>query len=126
MKKKVFISFDFEKDAFLRNAMVGQAKYDDSPFEIEDWSVNEPWADHEWERKCLEKIKRTDLVIVMVGERTHNRPGVKAEIAMAKKAGVPVVGVRGYQDRDCPRPQGLDGYYKWTWPNIEKLLNGVR
>lgn len=124
--KKVFISFDYDHDQFLRNSLAGQAKLTDSPFEIEDWSVKIPWDEADWEAKCLTKIKRTDLVIVMVGPYTANCIGVKKEIKMAKVAGVPVVGVRGYPDKTCPRPEGLEGYYRWTWPNIKSLVMGNR
>ncbi|MDD3006350.1 MAG: TIR domain-containing protein [Candidatus Pacebacteria bacterium] len=126
IKKKVFISFDFDNDEFLRNSLVGQSKNPDSPFEIEDWSVKEPWDERTWKEKCLTKIKKTDLVIVMVGTKTSQCSGVKAEIEMAKEAGVPVVGVRGYKDKICPSPNGLEGYYSWTWDNIKALVNGDR
>ena len=32
--KRAFISFDYDNDKDLRNALVGQAKYPNSPFEI--------------------------------------------------------------------------------------------
>ncbi len=124
--KKVFISFDYDFDKFLRDSISGQAKLPDSPFEIEDWSVKIPWDEHEWEEKCLAKIKRTDLVIVMVGEYTSNCNGVKKEIKMAKEASVPVVGIRGYKNKTCPRPDGLEGYYAWTWENVKNLVMGRR
>ena len=76
--------------------------------------------------KCLSKIRRCDLVIVMVGEQTYACSGVKAEIQMAKEARVPVVGVQGYSNKNCPRPDGLDGYYNWTWDNIKNLVDGYR
>jgi hypothetical protein len=126
MKKRVFISFDFDHDSFLRDSIVGQSRLPDSPFEIENWSVKEPWEQHEWKERCLAKIKRTELVLVMVGQYTKNASGVKAEIAMAKTAGVPVVGLRGYKDRECPRPEGLEGYYTWTWENVKNIVHGGR
>jgi len=125
-KPKVFISFDFDNDQFLRDSIIGQCKNENSPFDMEDWSVKEPWGQDEWKEKCLTKIKRCDLVIVMVGEKTASCSGVKAEIRMAKEANIPVVGLRGYTDRDCPKPEGLEGYYKWTWPNVKLLVSGKR
>ena len=125
-KKKVFISFDFDNDQFLRDSLVGQCKNNGTPFDMEDWSVKEPWDQSEWKKMCLSKIKRCDLVIVMVGEKTYDCSGVKAEIAMAKEAGVPVVGIQGYAEKNCPQPDGLEGYYKWTWENIQKLVEGYR
>src|SRR3989339_1060852 len=125
-KKKVFISFDFDNDEFLRTSLIGQAKNDGSPFDMEDWSVKEPWNQSEWKEKCLSKIRRCDLMIVMVGEKTSTCSGVKAEIEMAKEAKIPVVGLRGYKDKKCPRPDALEGYYVWTWDNVKSLVNGSR
>ena len=125
-KKKGFISFDFDNDPILSGAIVGQSKLEDSPFEIEDWSVKEPWDEDEWKQKCAGKIKRTDLVVVMVGENTYKCSGVKAEIQMAKDGNVSVVGIEGYKDKNCPRPEGLEGYYQWTWDNIKNLVHGSR
>ena len=121
--KKVFVSFDFDNDQFLRTSLIGQAKNEGTPFEMEDWSVKEPWDQKTWKEECLTKIKRCDLVIVMVGEKTYSCSGVKAEIAMAKEAGVPVYGIEGYKNKNCTRPEGLDGYYDWTWANIKYLVD---
>jgi hypothetical protein len=125
-KPKVFISFDFDNDQFLRDSLIGQCKYDGSPFDMEDWSVKEPWNQSEWKVKCQAKISRCDLVIVMVGEKTSTCSGVNAEIEMAKSAKVPVVGIYGYKDKACPRPNGLEGCYNWTWANVKILVNGGR
>ena len=125
-KKRVFVSFDFDNDQFLRDALIGQCKHEGTPFDMEDWSVKEPWNQSDWKEKCLTKIKRCDLVIVMVGEKTYSCSGVKAEIAMAKEARVPVVGIKGYANKTCPKPDGLAGYYNWTWDNVKNLVNGYR
>lgn len=122
-KKRVFISFDFDNDQFLRDSLIGQCKNNGTPFDMEDWSVTEPWNQSEWKTRCLIKIKKCDLVIVMVGERTSSCSGVNAEIAMAKEAGVPVVGIKGYPDKTCPRPGGLEGYYVWTWEGVKNLVS---
>lgn len=92
---------------------------------MEDWSVKETWNQSEWKERCLSKIRRCDLVIVMVGEKTSACSGVKAEIAMAKEVKVTVVGLRGYLNKTCPHPEGIK-VYKWTWENVEKLVKGYR
>lgn len=40
-KVRVFISFDYDHDVDLKNLLVGQAKNEDSPFEITDMSAKE-------------------------------------------------------------------------------------
>lgn len=124
--KRAFISFDFDNDEFLRNAIVGQAKNDDSPFEIADWSVKKPFPQMSWEQRVYEKICQCDVVIVMVGERTYLCEGVLKEIQMAIKAGIPFFGIYGYADKNCTKPYGLDKLYKWTWDNVKALIDGAR
>ena len=40
-KTKVFISFDYDHDEILKTFLVGQAKNEDSPFYLADWSIKE-------------------------------------------------------------------------------------
>ena len=68
-KAKVFTSFDFDHDEDIRNLLVGQAKNPDSPFEMIDWSVREPFTG-DWKAKVRARIKRVDQVIVLCGEYT--------------------------------------------------------
>ena len=35
-KKRVFVSFDYDNDARLKDLLVGQSKLEDSPFELAD------------------------------------------------------------------------------------------
>ena len=68
--KRAFISFDFDHNDDLRNALVGQAKYPNSPFEFVDASVRRHLPGN-WEEKVRNRIRRADLVIVMCGQHTH-------------------------------------------------------
>ena len=81
-KVPVFISFDYDHDDDLKLLLVGQAKHDDSPFSIEDWSIKEPSSD--WKEKARTRIKRVDQVIVMCGKHTDTATGVNAEIGIAR------------------------------------------
>ncbi len=40
MKKRVFVSFDFDNDKKLKDFIIGQSKLSDSPFEVTDHSLN--------------------------------------------------------------------------------------
>lgn len=78
-KKRVFVSFDFDSDRALKDFIVGQAAHPDSPFEIVDTSLKEAAPQRTWEEKALSAIKRSDLMIVMVGATTHRMPDVLKE-----------------------------------------------
>ena len=72
--QRVFISFDYDHDVDIKNALVGQTKYPNSPFEMADWSVKEPLSGN-WQAKVAERMKRTSVVAVMCGHRTPHRTG---------------------------------------------------
>ncbi len=82
--KRAFISFDFDHDEELRDALVGQAKRSDSPFQIADRSVHERF-DSKWKAQVRNRIRKTDLTIVICGEHTHTAKGVAAELTITRE-----------------------------------------
>jgi len=85
-RKRVFISFDYEHDSDLKNLLVGQAKKEDSPFEISDWSVKEELSGN-WKEKVRRKIRKVDIIIVICGVYTNIASGVNAEVKIAQEEG---------------------------------------
>lgn len=126
-KIPVFISFDYDHDATLKEFLVGQAKNDDSPFFIEDWSIKDPSND--WEDKAKGRIKRADQVIVICGKHTDTATGVNVEIKLAREVGTPYFLLAGYSDGENEKPTAAlstDKMYKWTWKNLKALIAGAR
>lgn len=126
--KRAFISFDFDYDEALRNLLIGQAKNPDSPFEIADWSVKEPFTG-DWKEKVRQRIRRTDLTIVICGEHTDRARGVAAELTITREELKPYFLLGGYHNRPCREPSTAspsDKIYKWTWDNLKLLIAGVR
>jgi len=127
-KVKVFISFDFDHDEDLKNLLVGQAKNDESPFEITDMSVKEELSG-DWKEKVRTRIKGVDQVIVICGEYTNTATGVSAEVEMAQEEEIPYFLLWGRSDETCVKPKTAkdeDKIYKWTWDNLKNLLDGDR
>lgn len=126
--KRAFISFDFDHDAELRDALVGQAKNPDSPFAIADWSVQEPFAE-KWKDQVRERIRKTDLTIVICGEHTHEAKGVAAELTIAQEEQKPYFLLWGRPQKVCHKPamaRRSDKVYEWTWNNLKQLIEGAR
>ena len=126
--KRAFISFDYDNDQDLRTLLVGQAKNSDSPFSISDWSVKEPMAG-DWKAKVRQRIRSTDLSIVICGENTHTANGVATELAISREEGNPYFLLRGRNGKTCRKPttaKQTDKVYNWTWENLKKLIDGAR
>lgn len=121
-KKRVFVSFDFDNDKVLKDFIVGQSRLTDSPFEVIDTSLKEAAPMKTWEDKARAAIKRSDLVIVMVGPSTHKAPGVLKEVAMARDEDIPIIQVIGYKDGNYTAVPNAGRLYAWNWDNLKKLL----
>ncbi|GIW64634.1 MAG: hypothetical protein KatS3mg092_0567 [Patescibacteria group bacterium] len=127
-KVRVFISFDYDHDIDLKNLLVGQAKNEDSPFEITDMSVKEELTG-DWKEKVRQRIKRVDQVIIICGEHTDSASDVAAELKITQEEGKPYFLLWGRSDKNCVKPKTAkdnDKIYKWTWDNLKRLLNGER
>ena len=124
--KRVFISFDYDHDNDLKNALVGQSKYPNSPFNIADWSVKDPIPGN-WKQKVRSRISRVDLVAVICGHHTHTASGVAEEIRIACEEGKPYFLLKGRKSGTCTKPRAaLDGdkMNQWTWDNLRKQIEG--
>lgn len=123
-KKKIFISFDFDNDKFLKDALVGQSKYPDSPFEISDYSLKEAKPEADWLDHAKRAIGRSDVVIFVLGPKTKTAPGVLKELAVAEAKGKSKFQLIGYKDGSTDWSiVGAGRTYKWTWENLKNLLS---
>lgn len=124
-KTPVFISFDYDHDAALKEFLVGQAKNEDSPFFIQDWSIKKETK--RWKADAKKRIQRSKVAIVICGRHTSRATGVTAEIQIAREVGVRYVLLRGYKDGKVERPAGTswfsDEIHDWTWDNLRKLTD---
>ena len=121
-KKRVFVSFDFDNDKTLKDFIIGQARLPDSPFEVIDTSIKEAQPMKTWEDKAREALKRSDIVLVMVGPNTHKAPGVLKEVKMARDEGIQIVQVIGYKDGNYTQVPDAGRLYAWNWENLKNLL----
>ncbi len=127
-KKRVFISFDYDHDLDIKNLLVGQAKNEDTPFEIADFSIKEAISE-DWKKKARTRIKGCDVVAVICGEHTDTASGVSAEMKIAQEEEVGYFLLRGRKDKTCKRPKAAkstDKIYNWTWDNLKALIGVAR
>jgi hypothetical protein len=126
-KIPVYVSFDYDHDATLKELLVGQAKNDDSPFFIEDWSIKDPSSD--WKDKAKSRIKRANQVIVLCGKHVDTATGVNVEIRLAREVATPYFLLAGNSDGGNKTPTAAlstDKLYRWTWDNLKTLIAGGR
>ena len=122
-KKPVFVSFDFDNDKVLKDFIIGQSKHSDSPFEVIDHSLKEAAPERDWAEKARRAIRRSEIVLVMVGPETHKASGVLKEVAMAREEDRKVVQIIGYKDGNYKSVPDAGRLYAWNWANLKTLLS---
>ena len=122
-KVGVFFSFEFDKNKDLRSNFFAQSK-GESRHAIRDYSLKEvhPPEDDSWIKEAENQIRRCAIVIVVVGEDTHNAPGVKEEVKMANRLRKTIFQIQ-------PQKQnygGLDNageLIPWKWDKIDDKID---
>lgn len=123
---RAFISFDFDHNETEKTLFVGQSKNSKTPFSIQDWSAKSSMPQKDWEKIVEDKIKKCNMVIVLVGKYMASAAGVKKEIKMAKDNDVPLFGVYvGGADSNSNLPDGLarSRVVKWEWDKIAEKVD---
>lgn len=124
VKPRVFISFHMEDELQVK-LLRYQAKNSDK-LEFTDYSVKEPF-DEKWKTQCTERIKRSSVLVVAIGEDTHSREAVLWEIRKAHELNKPVIGMRIYGDKNhripAPMLEHGDRVIGWKLDVLQSEIN---
>ena len=121
---RIFVSFEFGKDNDLKSSFFGQAKVN-TPHRVRNFSLKEAYPDHKWVEEARSAIKECDVVIVLIGKDTHNAPGVKTEVGIARSMNKPIFQVR-LQKWAYAGVRGLEEPSPWEWKGINEKLDEIR
>lgn len=119
----IFVSFEFDKDKDLQNNFYKQAK-DNTQHRIKNCSLREAYPTQEWVDRAEAAIRECDVVIVLIGQDTHNAPGVRTEADIARRLNRPIFQVRP-QDRPYSGLSDLGEPIPWRWRRINEKLDAL-
>ncbi|MXY21886.1 MAG: TIR domain-containing protein [Dehalococcoidia bacterium] len=119
----IFVSFEFDKDVDLKNNFYRQAR-DHSPHRVRDFSLREAYPTNSWKDRARSAIRECDAVIVLVGPDTHNAPGVRTEVEIARLLSKPVFQVIP-KGRPYSGVAGIEDRMRWNWKLINKRLDEI-
>ena len=119
----IFVSFEFDNDQDLKNNFYRQAQ-EETNHRIRDCSLHESYPDKAWKNKARKAIRRCDVVVVLIGQDTHNAPGVIVETDMARSFGKPIIQVRP-QGRPYNGLTRLPDPVPWRWSRINSELDRI-
>lgn len=109
-KKRIFVSYYYEKDRALKRLLKAWSKNDKFDIEFDDMSADVSLTmktARELEQELTTRINRSDIVLVLIGSSTHSRKWVNYEIKEAVRLSKPIVAVK--QDRSHVFPKELKG-----------------
>ena len=119
----IFASFEFDKDNELKNSFYKQSK-EETQHRIRNFSLNESYPDDCWKRKVREAIGECDVVVVLIGEDTHNARGVIVETDIARRLNKPIIQIRP-QHRTYKGLTRLGEPIRWKWKTINAKLDAI-
>ena len=120
---KIFVSFHFDKDNDLKNNFFTQAKTL-TQHRILNFSLNEAYPTEIWKNKARTAIEECDVVIVLIGQDTHNASGGIVETDIACGLNKPIIQIRP-QGRPYSGLTRLGEPITWKWKNINRRLDEV-
>ena len=120
---KIFASFEYDKDRTLKNEFLGESKTRTN-HRVVNSSLREDYPDDKWVKKASEAIRKCDVVIVLIGEDTHNAPGVIVETDIARSHGIPMFQIvkAGNPYKGVKR---LEPPIRWRWKQVNDKLDEI-
>ena len=124
LNRAVFLSFEYHQDRERRTRFVNDAeKHCD--FALIDMSLPSAVHDVRWQREAKERIRKSRVVIVLLGRATQNAPGVEDELSLAGELKRPVVQLmpKGENHGLVAKHQAVCAY---DWDLINEMLRSPK
>lgn len=120
----IFVSFEFDKDNNLKNNFYEQAR-ERTQHRVRNCSLNEAYPDEAWKNKARQAIRECDVVFILVGQDTHNAPGVLVETDMARNLDKPTIQVLSEKARrnNYKGVPHIEDRIPWRWSVINDRLD---
>ena len=122
--RSVFLSFEFEKVGGRRDAFIGEARKH-CEFVLKDKSLPAAEHDDKWRREVKERMKVSDVAIVLLGPDTQSAPGVSDELSLAGEIGCPVVQLMP-QDQNYGLAAKNGAVCKYKWKLVNQMLRNPK
>ncbi len=122
MKKQIFLSYDINTDADLKDIFLKEQEKSSFPFEVINFSS--PMNNNEIVEKISKSIKKSDLVIVLCGYKTNKSNNVTDELSVAIDNNIPYILLNGKNEMNITTPKNAspqDCICTWSPANLHLL-----
>ena len=124
--KRIFLSFEYKRDHRNALRLEKQARGRGYPARVIDLSLSVTYESGrgEWENKARTAILGCQLFVVVLGQDTHNAPGVEREIKFAKEFNKQIIHVRPVETKWRPHRLIVDRPLEpWDWQILDKYFD---
>jgi len=127
-KKRIFISFDYDKDKHYKNLLTAWDKNDLFDFKFYDGSVTVPVNSNDAgpiRRVISQRIDDCTRLLCIVGEETHKSGWVDWEINKAKEKNKKLIAVKTAKSNTTPAAlynAGATWALSFTFESIKKAI----
>ena len=122
--RSVYLAFEFDRDAHRRKAFIDQAERR-CDFPLDDRSMPAAAHSERWRREASQRIRASDVVIVLLGRDTHDARGVQDELNLARQWDRPIVQLQP-QGRNYGRVSEDIPVCRYRWDRINEMLRNPR
>ena len=122
--RSVYLAFEFDRDAHRRQAFINQAGRR-CDFILDDRSMPAAAHSERWRREASQRIRASDVVIVLLGRDTYNARGVQDELNLARQWDRPSVQLQP-QGRNYGRVSDAIPVCRYRWNRINEMLHNPR
>ena len=120
VKKKVYISFDFQNDRAFKNELVAASQAEGANFKIANWSTKPANIDPKWLKETKYHISRCDAFVVVIGVNTKTAKGVRHELDIAENIGKLIIPLLAHPQNTLPK--GIIEAHDWSPNTLTALL----
>ena len=118
--RSVYLAFEFDRDAHRRQAFIEQAA-ERCDFTLNDRSMPAAAHSERWRREASQRIRASDVVLVLLGRDTHAAPGVQDELNLARQWRRPIVQLMP-QGRNYGLVSDNIPVCRYRWNRINEML----
>ena len=119
----IFVSFEFDRDDDLKSNFYEQAR-EHTRHRVLNCSLDEAYPDEQWKRKAKKAIAECDVMVVLIGQDTHNAQGVVVETDIVRSLHKPTIQIRP-QGRPYNGLTRLEEPIPWKWTTINAKLDSL-
>ena len=121
-KRRVFVSFDFERDRQFRDFFINQGRKSDATWAVTHSSQEYDEHDEMWLSTTTGRMKQTETLVVLLGPITFRSPGVLKEVTIAHILKMNIYQIIP-QGSGAPRHIPNAGrVVRWDWENVKRAI----